>query len=142
MSSRVDTRIKREAKLYRAEIDAANGRRLARLRALLTDEAINMLARYNNTGSTLTPAEWLHNKDYNQSYRDYAHQTKQYRTRVRIEHLLELCGGDKDLLLREWAAVLGKYFPIASKFYAWNPNLITRGGRLTILHKYRRLRAS
>lgn len=142
MSSRVDTRIKREARLYKAEIDAANGRRLARLQALLEDEAINMLARCGNSGTTETAALWLHKKDYNQTYRDYAYLTKQYRTRVRVERLLVLCGGDKALLLREWAVVLEKYFPIPSKAYAWKPLLLTRGGRLTILHMWRRRQAT
>jgi hypothetical protein len=142
MSSSVDARIKREAKLYKAEIDAANGRRLARLQPLLVDEAINMLARCGNSGTDKVPALWLHKKDYNQTYRDYAYLTKQYRTRVRVENLLVLCGGDKELLLQEWAVVLEKYFPIPGKIYAWKPQLITRGGRLTILHMWRRRQAS
>lgn len=131
--SSVDTRIKREARLYEAEISATHGRRLSRLQALLVDEVINMLGRCGNSGHPGEPADWLHGKDFNQSYRDFAYQSKQYRTRVRIENLLALCGGDKELLLKEYAVVLEKYFPIPQKRYRWKPTLITRHGRITML---------
>lgn len=143
-----DARIRQEARLFEEEINAAKRRRLERLRRLLDDELYNMLSRCENSDATITrknlrerAAPWLHGKTFDQTYRDWAERSKRARTRVRIEALLKLCGGDKELLLTEYARSLNRLFPIAGRSYKWAPQLVqSESGRVTVVHKWARIR--
>lgn len=133
--SSADTRIKLEARLRQDRRNAEDRERDSRLELLLTDEMVNMKGR-NPNGD----AAWLRNKSYDESFHDYGYKAKRYRTRIRIENLLKLCDGDKELLLRKYALVLWKYFPISQKGSRWRPQLVTaQDGRLTIIHKWGRV---
>ena len=70
----------------------------------------------------------LHTKTFDETYRDYAPDSKQARSRVRIESLLVLCHGNEVLLLREYVRALEKFFPVESwsSHYVWNPRLIVK----------------
>jgi hypothetical protein len=143
MSSSVDARIKHEAKLFTRELDAVYARRLERLRLLLKDEVGNMLARCRNAGpdAEKDPTEWLHQKTFDETYRDYSAKSKQFRTRKRFEALLEFCGNDKKLLLVEYTRALNIYFPIDTPYFEWAPRLVmTESGRLTMDHRWSRTR--
>lgn len=141
--SSVDIRIKREARLFKKEIDAAYARRLERLRFMLTDELYNMLKRCEHSGVVdrkLAPA-WLHRKTYDETYRDYAPKTKALRTKERIEALLTLCDNDQEFFLVEYTKALNARFPIASKSFTWAPRLVkSDAGRLTVMHSWSRVR--
>jgi len=144
----LDTRIFREAKLYREEAEAMLSRRLRRLRSLLQDEVLNMQRRSLATGiSRDEVAEWLHCKWYDATYSDYGPDSKRYRTHKRIEALIELCGGDEKLLMNELAKALESYFPIQVKnaahgpMFAWAPRVYrpVKGSSLvTVIFTWRR----
>ena len=70
----------------------------------------------------------LHMQTTNDTYHDYASEANSYRSRQRINALLELCHGDEELLLREYARSLQRYFPIDSysSHFDWNPKLLER----------------
>lgn len=70
----------------------------------------------------------LHMQTTNDTYHDYASEAKSYRSRERINALIELCHGDEVLLLREYTRALQKYFPIDaySTHFDWNPKLLER----------------
>lgn len=132
--SSVDARIKLEARLRQEKQLADNRERDTRLEQFLTDEMVNMKGRNVDAG-----AAWLRGKTYDQTYHDYSHKAKRYRTRVRVENLLKLCDGDKALLLGKYALALEKYFPMTSKSWKWNPQLTNASDdRLTIIHKWGR----
>lgn len=139
--SSLDSRIEREEKLHKQEVEAANNRRLERLRAFLGDEALNAFRRCLNSGVTREDAaDWLHNKLYDQSYDDWGAQAKRPRTRRRIELLLQLCDGDKKLLLREFDRAIRRYFVIKSAAYDWKLRFkLASDGRLTIVFGWRRV---
>ena len=107
-----------------------------------------MLGRCENSDITITrknlrerAAPWLHGKTFDETYRDWAERSKRARTRVRIEALLKLCGGDKELLLTEYTRSLNRFFPIAGYSYEWAPQLIqSTSGRVTVVHKWARVR--
>ena len=143
-----DARIRQEARLFDEEINAANRRRLERLRRLLDDELYNMRQRCEASDATITTknilekaAPWLHGKSFDQTYRDWAERSKRDRTRVRIEALLKLCGEDRELLLTEYTRSLNRLFPIAGGAFKWAPQLVqTSSGRVTVEHKWARIK--
>jgi len=143
-----DARIRQEARLYEDEVNAAKRRRLERLRRLLEDELYNMRGRCEASDPTTTyknlkerAATWLHGKTFDQTYRDWAERSKRDRTRVRIEALLRLCGGDENLLLQEYTRTLNRLFPIPGKAFKWSPQLVqSKSGRVTVVHKWARIK--
>jgi len=138
--SSVDERIKREARLFKQEIDAAEKRRLERLRDLLYSEVRNMRTRCVSNGIAAEDiSSWLHGKSYDETYHDYAAEAKQFRTRQRIQSLLALCGGDEKLLLAEYTKVLDGSFPVSSPYFSWGPRLYRPGlNQLTVVHSWKR----
>lgn len=153
----VDLRIRRSARrsrerwaLYRATTDfepfgtrekyqrLLERQDLEELRELLNDEIANMQDRFTRAlaiRGRLTPAErrlfvkHLHMLTFDQTYRDfYGPVSKNARSRQRIESLLELCHGDEELFLKEYARALEKFFPVEtwSSYYVWNPKLIVK----------------
>ena len=154
-----DQRIKHEARLYQAEradadkrhqaeVEQIDKRRLERLRTMLNDEVANMLGRAMDADARITKrtlislaAPWLHGKTFEQTYRDYSEPEKERRTRERIDALLLLCGGDKKLLISEYARVLDRAFVIPGGRFAWNPQLVrAEDGKTTMIYKWRRLK--
>lgn len=110
---------------------------LEELRELLADEIFNMQERFVRAMAIrgrLTTAErrllvkQLHTKTFDETYHDRAPDSKNERSRVRIESLLVLCRGDEELLLREYVRALEKFFPVESwsKHYVWNPRLFVK----------------
>lgn len=110
---------------------------LEELQELLSDEIYNMQERFTRAlgiRGRITPVErrlfvkHLHTKTFDETYRDYAPDSKQARSRVRIESLLVLCHGNEVLLLREYVRALEKFFPVESwsSHYVWNPRLIVK----------------
>ncbi len=111
---------------------------LERLQELLTDEIFNMQERFTRAlliNGRLTTAErrilvkHLHTKTFDATYQDHrGADSKNERSRVRIESLLVLCRGDEELLLREYVRALEKFFPVESwsKHYVWNPRLFVK----------------
>lgn len=144
----VDKSIQNEAKRYQKEIEGANARRLERLRELLEGEVYNMLERAravnhtkHSTKDKELNAKWLHQKSFDQTYRDYGPKSKRIRTRIRFERLLQLCGGDKKLLQDEYNRALNKYFPVIDARYEWGARLASaQDGRITMFHGWRRIK--
>jgi len=138
----IDSRIAREARLFKLEMDGVSARRLERLRSCLDDEVVNMLLRARSIQIQRSgAAEWLHGKKYDETFRDYGPEVKFRRVRRRIEVLLELCGGDTALFLREYTRALTRHFPIQSPGFQWAPRLaMTETGRRTIVHSWRRIK--
>ncbi len=143
-----DARIRHEARLYEDEVNAAKRRRLDRLRRLLDDELTNMRGRCESADATINrknwrekAALWLHTKTFDQTYRDWGMRSSRARTRLRIEALLRLCGGDKELFLAEYTLALNSKFPIPSRSYAWAPRLVrSDSGRVTVVHQWSRVK--
>ena len=142
----VDQRIKQEARRTEEAYAFLDKQTLERLRAYINDDVWNMRERCG--GSRATPRDRvgrLHMKTYDDTYHDYAKDTKRQRTRTRIEALLMLCRGDKDLLLREYKRALDRIFPLdeITSHFEWNPRLIKvtlRSGKpgVSIKHVWRR----
>lgn len=117
---------------------------LEELREFLAAEAYYMLGRvaaeqgfygYVTLDQRRIIVKRVHMLTYDDTYHDYAPSTKQYRTRERIEALLELCRGDEQLLLDEYARAIEHVFPVSlwSDYFVWSPRLIVRpldSGRL------------
>lgn len=110
---------------------------LEELRELLNDEIFNMQERFVRSmgiRGRLTTAErrllvkQLHTKTFDETYHDRSPDSKNERSRVRIESLLVLCRGDYELLLREYVRALEMFFPVESwsKHYVWNPRLFVK----------------
>ena len=110
---------------------------LEELRELLSDEIYNMQERFVRAlgiRGRITDVErrlfvkHLHMLTFDDTYRDYAPDSKNERSRVRIESLLVLCRGDEELLLGEYARALEKFFPVKtwSSHYVWNPKLFVK----------------
>ncbi len=110
---------------------------LEELRELLNDEIFNMQERFVRSmgiRGRLTTAErrllvkQLHTKTFDETYHDRGPDSKNERSRVRIESLLVLCRGDYELLLREYVRALEMFFPVESwsKHYVWNPRLFVK----------------
>lgn len=110
---------------------------LEELRELLNDEAYNMQERFKaalairgrlNASHRRIFVKHLHMLTFDETYRDFGPTVKFPRTRARIEALIELCHGDEELFLREYARAIDKVFPIDSwsSHYVWNPKLIVK----------------
>ncbi|UTX51708.1 hypothetical protein KI440_02025 [Candidatus Saccharibacteria bacterium TM7i] len=120
----IDERIRREARRHRRRI--AQEKELAHqaLREFVYDDVQNMRGRSIDLGIEVdAAAHWLHMKNYDDTYKDWSPRSKQQRTRLRIESLLELAESTP-VLLKEYEQALSRYFPIRWKGYVWNPQLI------------------
>ncbi len=110
---------------------------LEELRELLGDEIYNMQERFTRAlaiRGRITLVErrifvkHLHMRTFDETYRDYAPESKNDRSRVRIESLIVLCHGDEALFLREYVRALEKFFPVGSwsPHYYWKPRLFQK----------------
>ncbi|MGH7218248.1 MAG: hypothetical protein ACREGE_02300 [Candidatus Microsaccharimonas sp.] len=137
----IDQRIRQDARHSRERRKAEYARDLEKLRGYIENDTINMIGRCDDHGvSKEDRADWLHLKTYDDTYHDYGQVAKRERTRTRIEALLELCHGDKGLLLGEVKRALDRYFPVASPHYTWAPELVhkeLKSGKLRVSLRYR-----
>jgi len=133
----VDDRIKLFAEEREAE-EAADAKKWLRiLRHEVESDVYNIVTRFGSRKKREERAPWLRNKDYDDTYRDYGPGSKHYRTKVRIEYFIRLSRGDKKLFLEEYARALNRYFPIPGNRFEWNPRLIIKDDRITVLYKYK-----
>ena len=139
--SSIDSRIFLDALQSRERRKQEFSRDLQKLRMYIHDDTINMIGRIDDRGVDKNGrAEWLHLKTYDETYQDYGVEAKHQRTRRRVEALLDLCHGDKKLLLDEIVRALNKYMPIQSPAFAWNPEIIYKelpSGKFRVSLKYR-----
>lgn len=139
--SSIDTRIFLDARQSRARRKEEYDRDLLKLRMYISDDVLNMIGRIDSRGVDKdNRADWLHLKTYDETYQDYGAEAKRQRTRRRVEALLELCHGDKPLLLDELAHALNRYIPIQSSAFVWAPELFYKelsSGKLRVSLKYR-----
>lgn len=146
----IDARIKREVRRSGEVRRQQDKHDLERLREYVYDDVMNMKARVDDRvgpdpDRTGKAALWLHGHTYDDTYPSFGQNTKRVKIRERIELLLELCGGDRELLLREYRAALAKYFPLETitRYFEWNPILINKrlpSGRQRVSLKYARRR--
>lgn len=110
---------------------------LEELRELLNDEIFNMQQRFEaalgirgrmTTEDRRVCVKRLHMLTFDETYRDYAPGSKNYRSRKRIEALIDLCHDDEVLFLREYVRALEKFFPVGvwSAHYVWKPRLFEK----------------
>ncbi len=110
---------------------------LEELQELLGDEIFNMQRRFEAAlgirGNVTTQhrrkfVKHLHMLTFDDTYRDYASDSKNDRSRRRIESLIELCHGDEEFFLREYVLALEKFFPVKtwSSHYVWKPRLFEK----------------
>lgn len=129
-------RIQNEARRTQQEVRAVYARAGERLREYVQNDVANMRAR--SGANAKDAAKWLHMKSYDDTYRDYSAEGKRRRTRVRIERLLELAGGDRQLLMREYSLALSRSFPLPYHL-VWAPRFITStlpSGKVRVTMRY------
>lgn len=137
----IDQRIRLDARQSRERLKLHYAQDLEKLRMHIHNDIMNMWGRCDEAGiGREVVADWLHLKTYDDTYHDFGPKAKQARTRERIEALLDLCHGDKELLLSEYKRELDKVFPLRSKHYEWAPVFIRRelrSGRTVVSLRYR-----
>lgn len=123
---------------------------LEELRELLTDEVFNMRRRLEvalgirgriTTEHKRMFVKHLHMMTFDDTYRDYATESKNDRSRKRIESLIELCHNDEVFFLREYIRALENFFPVStwSSHYVWKPRLFEKklkSGKIRTSLKY------
>lgn len=114
------------------------------LKIYCREAVTNMRGRLNNAGITneLIP-NYLHGKNYDQTYFDFGQEKKYRRTDALFDELIKLADGDEVWLLDVYRLELQSAFPINSKSFEWAPRFVrTPSGHKTIMHAWRRKKVS